>query len=394
MTMLLPQQPGRDGFDALGFDPAPGEIGNIEALSTNYTQVSQSLEQAHQALTRIGSSSGIWQGQAADNFRDTVGELPGYLDKAYRSLGDAATALQGWHTDLGSLRRTAAELERQAQQAQRQLEQAEANPDLGLAGQFFPDAESLQAAQQRLEAATKRLQAAQQELEAIREQARRLLEQHEQLAQEVAKALQWAKDIAPEEPGFFEELGETIGRALDSGIEALGEGLERLGAASGNIIANLADVAGDISTMLSVVSGVVELVPGVGSVAGTALDAVGLGLSVTALQGHLVGDALGADIPPETYALDVIAIGYSTASLVTPVPGVGLGLSLGYLGGQAASEGLTGSEASTFYDNLGTYWTPRSPGEAALFAVSPPGLAVWNAVEEGFAETEQQQAGS
>ena len=59
-------------------------------------------------------------------------------------------------------------------------------------------------------------------------------------------------------------------------------------------------------------AGVVELVPGVGSVAGTALDAVGLGLSVTALQGHLVGNALGADIPPETYALDALAIGYST----------------------------------------------------------------------------------
>jgi hypothetical protein len=393
MTVLLPQ-PGRDGFDALGFDPAPGEVGNIETLSTNYMQVSQSLEQAHQALTRIGSSSGIWQGRAADNFRDTVAELPDYLDKAYRSLGDAATALDGWRTDLGSMQRTAADLERQAQQAQRQLEQAEANPDLGLAGQFFPDGESLQAAQQKLEAATKRLQAAQHELEAIREQARRLLEQHEQLAQEVAKALERAKDIAPEEPGFFEELGETIGRALDSGIEALGEGLEQLGAASGNIIANLADVAGDISTMLSVVSGVVELVPGVGSVAGTALDAVGLGLSVTALQGHLIGDALGADIPPETYALDALAIGYSTASLLTPVPGVGLGLSLGYLGGQAAGEGLTGGEASTFYDNLGTYWTPRSPAEGALFAVSPAGLAVWNAVEEGFAETEQQQAGS
>ena len=254
MTVLLPQ-PGRDGFDALGFDPAPGKAGNIETLSTNYMQVSQSLEQAHQALTRIGSSSGIWQGRAADNFRDTVAELPDYLDKAYRSLGDAATALDGWRTDLGSMQRTAADLERQAQQAQCQLEQAEASPDLGLAGQFFPDGESVQAAQQKLEAATKRLQAAQHELEAIREQAWRLLEQHEQLAQEVAKALERAKDIAPEEPGFFEELGETIGRALDSGIEALGEGLEQLGAASGNIIANLADVAGDISTMLSVVSG-------------------------------------------------------------------------------------------------------------------------------------------
>ncbi|MGH4001378.1 MAG: hypothetical protein ACRDTJ_28410, partial [Pseudonocardiaceae bacterium] len=222
--------------------------------------------------------------------------------------------------------------------------------------------------------------------------ARRLLAQHQQLAHEVAEALHRAREIAPEEPGFFENLGETIGRALDEGLAIVADGLEHLAAASGNIIANLADVAGDVSTMLSVVSGVVELVPGVGTVVGTALDAVGLGLSATALGGHLVGDALGADIPPETYALDALAIGYSTASLVTPVPGVGLGLSVGYLGGQAMGEGLTGGEASTFYDNLGTYWTPRNPGEAALFAVSPGALAVWNAVEEGFAETEQQRA--
>lgn len=89
--MRQPRQPGREGFDALGFDPAPGEVGNIEALSTNYTQVSQSLEQAHQALTRIGASSGIWQGQAADNFRDTVGE-PRRAARAGSDPGTGAAA--------------------------------------------------------------------------------------------------------------------------------------------------------------------------------------------------------------------------------------------------------------------------------------------------------------
>ncbi|MGH3916433.1 MAG: hypothetical protein ACRDTC_23940 [Pseudonocardiaceae bacterium] len=97
---------------------------------------------------------------------------------------------------------------------------------------------------------------------------------------------------------------------------------------------------------------------------------------------------------PETYALDMLGIGFSATSLATPVPGVGLALSAGYLGGQAAAEGVTGGEVSTFYDDLNTYWRPRNPAEAGLFAVSPPALAVWNAVEEGFAETEQQRAGS
>jgi hypothetical protein len=393
MTLVGVAPPGRDGFGALGFDPAPGQLGNIDALSAQYQDVALSLSAAYQELIRIGSASSLWQGEAAQAFGDTVDELPGYLDQAQRSLGAAATALQGWHADLGAMQRTAADLERQAQRALDRLAQAESNPDLGLAGQFFPDAETLQAAQQRLAAATERLRAAQAELEAIRDQARRLLEQHQQLAREIAEALRRAREIAPEEPGFFERLGETLGRALDEGLAAAADGLEQLAAASGNIIANLADVAGDVSTMLSVVSGVVELVPGVGTVAGTALDAVGLGLSVAALQGHLVGDTLGADIPPETYALDALAIGFSTASLVTPVPGVGLGLALGNLGGQAAGEALTGGSAATFYDNLGTYWAPRNPAQAGLSGISPVGVAVWNAIDEGFAETEQQRAG-
>jgi len=296
---------GREGFDALGFDPAPGQLANLEALSTQYQEVARSLEAAYEALTQIGSSSSSWQGEAALAFQNTVGELPGYLDKAHRSLGAAATALQGWHTDLGSMQRTAADLEWQAREALRRVRHAESNPDLGLAGQFCPDAETLRVAQQRLEAATERLRSAQAELEALREQARRLLEQHRQLAHEIAEALKRAREIAPEEPGFFENLGETIGRALDQGLEMVADGLEHLAAASGNIIANLGDVAGDISTMLSVVSAIVEVVPGVGSALGVTLDAVGLGLAATALGGHLAGDALGAEIAPETYALDM-----------------------------------------------------------------------------------------
>ena len=119
MTVLA-TQPQRPGFEALGFDPAPGQLGNIERLVTQYTAVSQALEDAHAALTTIGKSDGIWQGQAAEAFRGTVGELPGYLDKAHRSLGDAGRALQRWQADL--TQHTAAQLEARAEQAQQELE--------------------------------------------------------------------------------------------------------------------------------------------------------------------------------------------------------------------------------------------------------------------------------
>lgn len=152
-SSLGPGTVGRPGFDALGFDPAPGNLGRIEALHSQYAQVGESLGQAHQVLAAVGTNSGFWRGDAADAFRTKVGDLPGYLDDAHRSLDAAAAALQGWHTDLSSMQHTAADLELQANKARRAVEDAESNPDLGLAGQYFTDDESLREAERRLEAA-------------------------------------------------------------------------------------------------------------------------------------------------------------------------------------------------------------------------------------------------
>src|SRR5690606_40877691 len=50
-------------FDALGFDPAPGEPEKITALADRYRRVAESLGEAHEALPRIGNSDGLWQGK-------------------------------------------------------------------------------------------------------------------------------------------------------------------------------------------------------------------------------------------------------------------------------------------------------------------------------------------
>ncbi|MGH3916434.1 MAG: hypothetical protein ACRDTC_23945 [Pseudonocardiaceae bacterium] len=72
--MILPRvaPPGRDGFDALGFDPAPGQLVNLEALSIQYQEVALSLAAAYEALTQIGTSSSSWQGEAAQAFQNAA----------------------------------------------------------------------------------------------------------------------------------------------------------------------------------------------------------------------------------------------------------------------------------------------------------------------------------
>ncbi|MDQ3886496.1 MAG: hypothetical protein M3308_05685, partial [Actinomycetota bacterium] len=368
---------------------------NIETLGQRFSAVSQALGDAHQTLTRIGQSDGIWQGVAAQAFQNTVGELPAHLDKAHQSLGEASRALQLWHTDLASMQQRAAALEAKAREALRALEQAQASPDLGLAGQYFPDAGSLQAAQQRLDAALAAVRAAETELETVREQARRLLAQHSELADEVARALDRARDIAPEEPGFFERLGETLGRALDDAVEGIRDSLVALAEASwqlvednANLIAAVSDVLADLSTIVGVAGDVAGIVPTPVTLGiDVALNAVSLGLQGAALGGHLLAREAGADVHAFTIAMDAYGLASGAVGLI-PGP-TGLYTDAAGLGLQGGVELGSRGEVPTFWGDLGDYWVPKNPVQAGLYAANAAvpgfGLAVpfWNAIEQG-----------
>lgn len=405
MTTFGAPAPARPGFEALGFDPAPGQLANIETLSRRFTAVSQALGDAHRALTRIGQADGIWQGAAAQAFQNTVGELPGYLDKAHLSLRQASQALQVWHTDLASMQQRAAALEAEARAALQALQQAQTNPDLGLAGQYFPDAGALQAAQQRLDAALAAVREAEAELEAVREQARRLLTQHAQLAQEVARALDRAREIAPEEPGFFERLGETLGRALDDAVEGIRDGLEALAEASwqliednANLIAAVSDVLADLSTIVGAAGDVLGFFPTPVTLGlDVAFNVTGIGLQGLALGGHLLAREAGADVHDVTIAADVYGL---ASGAIGAIPGpTGAIFDAAGLLGQGGIELGSGGEIPTFWGDLGDYWVPKNPVQAGLYgantAIPGIGLAVpfWNAIEQGHRKDVEAREG-
>lgn len=302
--LVLPQGPVQTkDYPALGFDPAPGTVGKVSALAENLGKVAAEIGQAHDTLDRIGRSGGVWEGEAAQRFHEKVGPLPDYLDKANRSLGDASKVLAQWSADLSSMQTTANSHEAEAAQALDRVRQASANPDLDLVDRIFPDDGSLQQAQARYDAAAAEVKAAEAELAAIRAQAQRLLAQHEELAGQIADALERAKDEAPEEPGFFERLGE--------GLAKLGEAVKDLASKTwqfiedhADLIKKIGDVLSTVGTVLSVAAVACAPIPIVGEV----VAAAALGVNGAALGAHALAKAAGANVGWGTLAFDAVGM--------------------------------------------------------------------------------------
>jgi phage shock protein A len=290
-------------YPALGFNPAPGNVGTVGSLASNFVTVSSHLQQARDAMMKAGQVGGFWEGDAADDFHKDIGQLPDYLDKATQSLGDAGKALDSWANDLTSMQGTAADYERQAEDAIRQVNQAKSNPDLQLAGQEFDTQQALQQAQQRLNTAENSLNQAQGDLNAIRQQASRLFSQHQDLVKQVEDALNKAKDEAPDKPGFWSSIGNAFGSAFH-GLEDLAKNTWDFVKKHANVIAKVGDVLSAVGTVLSIAAAATAEIPIVGEV----VEGVSIGVNASALGAHALAKAAGANVSNATLAQDAIGL--------------------------------------------------------------------------------------
>lgn len=378
MTVLRP--PGE--FEALGFDPAPGELGRVTQVAGTYQRVSRQLGVARDALESIINQTGTWEGEASEAFARRVGDLPEYLGKATDSMTKASGALNRWSDALGDMQNRARDLERRARQARKEAEQARDNPAFGLANQTFHDQESLQAAQRALDQAAQQLTSATDKLEAILAEAERLLQQHTELAERIAELLRQAREIAPDEPGLFgkalEDLADFATEVFNDVADTVTDIVQGIGdfvEDNAQLIANVSDVLGDVSTMIGAVGDVLNVIPVVGQVADQALNTVSGALGGLAFAGHLTARAAGGEevVADETIALD------ATGLATNWIPGGGLGM----LAGQGLGEAATGGEAGTIYDNFGKYWAPHDLRQGVQMAVNPVSVAFENAIVDG-----------
>ncbi|MFD7297907.1 putative T7SS-secreted protein [Streptomyces sp. NPDC059897] len=365
-------------YPALGFDPAPGTPGAVQALADDIRGAYAKLSAAQDVLTGIVRGSGGWTGVAADAFTAKVKDLPGLLATATDSFQQAQDALVDWQHQLASLQQTARGYEAQAEQARRRVRSAEAAPDLRLAGRTFTSEAELADAEQRLDAATQHLNQARGDLDRIIEDAQRLRQQHDSLGDQIAETLRRAAEEAPDKPGFFDRILE--------GFEQLAEAHAWLANEVATWVkehANAIAAVGDVLSTLSTAIGVVGLAldaTAIGAPAGAVLGAVSGGLAVGALATHGAAALGGADVSMRTFAEDAAgAISLGAGSAALKGAGIAERTVAAVVGGEKAI-GVGGTFDSVWAaveDSTAVgHFVPRDARQGAEMLVPGGGLAV------------------
>jgi hypothetical protein len=354
-------------YEALGFDPAPGDVAGVDELGERYRRISDKLSSAADSLAAIGGRAGLWTGEAADSFFEHINRLPDHLARAIDSTGRAGSALGEWAKTLRDLQDRAYDLEMKARKAKAEAEAAGNDPALGLAWQQFFDPESLGAAQRLLDAAAARLNQAIDNLNAIQEAAQRLKDEHTEAAEHTAGQLDQAGESAPDRPrGGIGGLVDDVGGALGDFAMGVGEwGMEnanRIEAVSGF----LSDVSGAVGLLAD------TEIPGLSQ----ALGGVSIVLDTAALGGLAIADAGGASVSGTQYAQASVNLMSDIAGFAPAVPQS--------LGRQVVSE---------FTDLAGSPYQPRDTRQAIQLGASfiPPvgatartALAVENMARDEF----------
>jgi len=224
-------------YPNIGWNPVPGVPAEVLKLQQKVAAAATALENTHRQLTKLTGESSYWEGEAAEKFRESLdGDLPKYIKDAASSLRSAATQLHKWEGQLTSNRElakkyddAAAEKKTAVGNAKSAYDQAAQHPDLKLAGQKFPSQEEADAATARLRSAERELNEANtaltkanNEYDSLNRKVTELETEHAGDAETIAKALEGSAKKAPDEPGFWDKVGDILKSVGDFLVENAG----------------------------------------------------------------------------------------------------------------------------------------------------------------------------
>ncbi|WP_434599724.1 putative T7SS-secreted protein [Streptomyces sp. A5-4] len=337
-------------YPNLGFDPAPGDLETVRQMVSAVSRVTRESGTARTQLSKIGTSDGIWAGKSAQAFTDSVSNIPPYLQKALTAMDSAHRALSSWEGSLSGFQSRARKLEEEAAEAAKKAGSAKGT--LGTvkdetSGMTDKEKEDLKKDKKGKQDA---YDTANGELEAVRKRAHTLNSEFTTAADGAARSIKDAADDAPPEPGWFDDLVDSVGNFLADSWKVLSD-------------PNFWKLVGDFLADLAMVIGIICLfaIP-FGGIAGLAL--IGLIVGVGALAAHGAAMAGGAEgVTWETLAWDAAGVFAG---------GVGLaGAKLAQAGRVLVQSGRTLRASQGLMSTIGKI----GPGNWAGLAKIPSGMA-------------------
>jgi uncharacterized protein YukE len=306
-------------LDVLGETMVLPDPDSVDTIATEFQAVRDVVGDANNELQGVkgGAQDLGWEGSAAEAFRNALGPLPGYLDKAwasyngvYGALTSYADSLRSWAATFRSVAGQANDVLQEARQTQSAIDQASAQ---GL------DRSALSAKLSQLEGELGRLQ---------NQLGNLWWSDLAGLAGTCVNAIDNAQNEGIRNPGWLGEIASWGGAALgDVGSLAYNMVIKPLASLPGDLAylaTHLTDpaawshVLGDLSGLLALAC----LIPGVGEV----LLPVMIGVTVAKLGVDAIGAAEGEQ------GMSWTNVGMDAVSLAM--------LGHGALGGDAGDAGL------------------------------------------------------
>ncbi|MER7398333.1 putative T7SS-secreted protein [Streptomyces sp. NPDC000151] len=248
--------PTVDDFPILGFVPCPGDYEIAKDVARQVRGTAEALGEISRVLK--GADQGEWRGKAADSFRALLADdFRPKVAEAYSAFSTARNVLGDWAEYMHSHQKRARALESEAHD----IKKSDAEKD-GKGGSGEGKGASSGSGDDALAD--------------VKRRARELHAAYEEEGARSASRLKKALDEAPNEPGFWEKLGDTVGDALEDLADAVMDPMGTL-----KELAPLFKTLGDVAGFLSTVTGFLALVPGL-----QFLGAASLALAGVALVAH------------------------------------------------------------------------------------------------------------
>lgn len=365
-------------YPALGFDPAPGRVAQVEALATVFRNATKAFESIADGSEQAVASSGGWEADSGESFRDRARKFTKHARTAADALRPTSKALTDWADALTTMQSRARDYEKTAATAK-------AAADDAIGGMFF----GIEAAQEQFDAAGDTLRQ-------VKADARRLQGQHETAATAVATTLRDAVTAAPE----ASPLSTLFATVTLPGEQHTKSFLTR----NANVIANFGDVLGNIGTFTGLTSLVLlgltaaATTSGVGAPADVVLAPATVivgGVSVVTGSGAFLlhalskvngGDVSGTDLLWDTFGVVTLGLG-GTGKLVSGIEEV------------TTTTVSTVGQSDDTMSQWETYWEPKGSFQEKVVDLTKPVymdvparlllFTFYNAADHGHVEYEQ-----